>query len=192
MVRRKFVPCFLLCLVLGGLHAAWAQGEPAWPSNDGLFDLGPMVEDGAPEGPGSQAFLRAAGSNFAPRDRTTTFSYYGGGCMQRTSNAGDSWFTWDVQVPDGAVIDFLRVYYYDNNATFDINAELWSFDAGGGSSLIAEADSSGSPGYSSAGSDFFSHPVSTVNESLVVVASVQGGVGSSLALCGVRLRYQVP
>lgn len=141
---------------------------------------------------GIQTFMRIAGSNFTPRDSTTTFSYFGGGCMQRNSNVGDSWFTTDIQVPDGSEIDFLRVYYYDADATYDINAELWAFDGAGGTTLIAEADSSDSPGYGSAGSDFFSHIVDTTNQSLVVVASIQGGVGANLGLCGVRLRFQAP
>jgi hypothetical protein len=31
-----------------------------------------------------------------------------------------------------------------------------------------------------------------VNESLVVVASLQGGVGNQVRLCGIRVRYQRP
>jgi hypothetical protein len=56
--------------------------------------------------------------------------------------------------------------------------------------MVAEADSSGSPGYDSAGSDFFAHTVDNLDETLVVVASIQGGVGNTLALCGIRVRYQ--
>lgn len=143
-----------------------------------------------PDTPQAQLFSRMAGSNFQPRDSTATFSYSGGGCLQRNSNTGDSWFTINLSLPDGAVIDFLRVYYKDNDSTYDINSELWAFDGAGGTTLIAEADSTGAPGYSSTGSDFFSHTVDNTNESLVVVASIQGGVGPSLQLCGVRVRYQ--
>jgi hypothetical protein len=141
--------------------------------------------------PGEE-FLRVAGSNFVPRDSTTTYSYSGGGCTQRNSSTGDSWFTYDVQIPDGAVIDFLRLYYFDSDTAFDVNSELWAFDGAGGVSLIAEADSTGSPGYSSAGSNFFSHVVDSLNQSLVVVVSIPTGAGSQLRNCGVRLRYQAP
>ena len=143
-----------------------------------------------PEAPLAQNFHRIAGSNFQPRNSTTAYSYLGGGCVQRNSSTGDSWFTIDLSLPDGAVIDFLRVYFYDMDATYDIESELWAFDGAGGTTLIAEADSSGALGYSSAGSNFFSHTVDNLNESLVIVAAIQGGVGSNLALCGVRVRYQ--
>lgn len=180
-----------------------AQTGPAQPSDNfqengegepdtavSTFTIEEIEQQASPEATQSQLFARMAGSNFHPRDSSTTFSYSGGGCMQRTSSTGDSWFTIDLSLPDGAVIDFLRVYYYDNDATYDINSELWAFNGAGGTTLIAEADSAGVLGYSSTGSSFFSHTVDNVNESLVVVASIQGGVGANLQLCGVRVRYQ--
>ena len=143
-----------------------------------------------PDSPLAQFFSRTAGSNFIPRDSTATFSYGGGGCIQRNSNTGDSWFSMDLQVPDGAILDFMRVYYYDNDVNYDINSELWAFDGAGGTTLIAQADSNGALGYSSTLSDMFNHTVDSINESLVIVASIQGGIGSNLKLCGVRVRYQ--
>ena len=181
-----------------GMTAAWgideserngAEGRPSLSQMEAL--LGPMIEDDATDGSGGFLFLRAAGSNLTPRDSDTEFSYSGAGCIQRDSTAGTNWFTMDVQVPDGAVLDFLRVYYYDNDGS-DVMSELWSFDAAGGTTLIAEADSTGTPGYGSAGSGFFSYPVSNLNESLVVVVSIPGGAGANLTACAVRLRYQMP
>ena len=164
------------------------EGQPDTDTPSFIEEEVELME--SPESQGVSVFQRIAGSNFQPRDSNTTFSYYGGGCMQRNTNVGDSWFTVDLQVPNGALLDYLRVYYYDNNATYDIHSELWVFDSAGGTSLIAEADSSGTPGYSLAGSDFFAHTVDNTNETLVIVASIQGGVGSTLALCGARVRYQ--
>jgi hypothetical protein len=138
----------------------------------------------------AQFFKRIAGSNFSPRDSDSSFTYGGGGCFYRDSTAGDSWYTTDIQVPDGAVIDFLRVYYYDADNLGDINSELWAFDGAGGTTLIAEADSSGSGGYDSAGSGFFEHTVDNLNQSLVVVTSFAGSASSTLQNCGIRIRYQ--
>ena len=164
------------------------EGEP--DTAVATFSIEGIERQASPEATQSQRFARMAGSNFQPRDSSATFSYSGGGCVQRNSNTGDSWFTIDLSLPDGAVIDFLRVYYYDNDATYNINSELWAFDGAGGTTLIAEADSTGAAGYSSTGSSFFSHTVDNLNESLVIVASIQGGVGSTLQLCGVRVRYE--
>jgi hypothetical protein len=164
------------------------EGQPDTETPSFIGEEVELME--SPESQGVSVFQRIAGSNFQPRDSDATFSYYGGGCMQRDSNVGDSWFTVDLQVPNGALLDFLRVYYYDNDATYNINSELWAFDSAGGTTMIAEADSSGTPGYSSAGSDFFEHTVDNLNETLVIVASIQGGVGNTLALCGIRVRYQ--
>ncbi|REJ74057.1 MAG: hypothetical protein DWQ36_09245 [Acidobacteria bacterium] len=180
-------------LIVFGVAAGWAtdHGEsgsvPAEPvPQPQVWEESPSVR-----GPGSSTrFLFVAGSNFRARDSSTTFSYLGGGCLQRNSNVGDSWFTYDLDLPHGAVIDFLRVYYFDNTATYNVNSELWAFDGAGGTELVAEADGSGTPGYSSAGSGFFARTVDSVNDSFVIVASIQGGVGSSIALCGVRVRYQ--
>lgn len=199
MHTTRLVTTLFLALAAIGDACAEPANTPsagdsiAPPSGSSLADVlsAEYVEDAKGVGSG-QKFLRAAGSNFSPRSSTTTYSYFGGGCLQRNSVDGDSWFTLDLQIPDGSVIDFLRVYYYDNDATHDIDSELWAFDGAGGTTLIAEADSTGNPGYGSAGSSFFSHTVDNINESLVVIASVQGGVGSDLALCGVRLRFQAP
>jgi hypothetical protein len=188
----------LLILAIAGASAHGQENaEPDRPLADleiaGSPFPTPGVEEGAEGGVTVfTVFMRAAGSNFVPRDSTTTFSYDGGGCMQRDSNIGDSWFTYDLQVPNGAELDFFRVYYFDGSATFDVNAELWSFDGAGGTTMIAEADSTGDAGYGSTGSPFFSHIVDSVNESLVVVASLQGGVGNQVRLCGIRVRYQRP
>ena len=180
----------LLVVLWGSGVQASDESEP----NPPWLGTRPSAERAVPAGlsEAGETFLRVAGSNFVPRGSSATYSYSGGGCMQRDSNVGDSWFTYDVQIPDGAVIDSLRVYYYDFNATYDINSELWAFDGAGGITQIAEADSSGTPGYSSTDSGLFSNRVDTPSESLVVVASIQGGVGASLQLCGIRVRYRAP
>ncbi|MEZ5437996.1 MAG: hypothetical protein R3F12_06520 [Lysobacteraceae bacterium] len=202
MHTTRLVTTLFLALAAIGDACAEPANTPsagdsiAPPSGSSLADVlsAEYVEDAKGVGSG-QKFLRAAGSNFSPRSSTTTYSYFGGGCLQRNSVDGDSWFTLDLQIPDGSVIDFSCVC-----TTTTTTPPTTSFLAGwrrrtggaGGTTLIAEADSSGSPGYGSAGSSFFSHTVDNINESLVVIASVQGGVGSDLALCGVRIRYQAP
>ena len=157
-------------------------------SGEGVIFPDGSVQTTAP----GQEFIRAAGSNFVPRDSNVNFHYYGGGCLVRDTGAGDSWFTYDLQLPDGAQIDYLRVYYRDSSSTYDIDSELWAFNGAGGTNLLAEADSSDIPGYSSTGSGYFTHIVDNTNESLVVIARIPEGAGTELALCGIRIRYQSP
>jgi hypothetical protein len=142
----------------------------------------------APSAPNAVFFKRYAGSSFHPRDSTTTFNYGGFGCLYRTG--GSTWFTIDVQVPDGAEIDFFRIYFYDNDADNNVIAYLYSFDGAGSADELDVAASSDTPGFSSAGSGFLSHIVDTTSESISLVVGFDEGNNSNLAFCGVRIRYQ--
>ena len=169
-----------------------ASHSPSAQVNGGFSFFVPGAIEDSNDTEAVQTFLRASGSNFMARDSKTAFSYSNGGCVQRDSTAGDGWFTLDLQIPNGSVIDYMRAYYFDNDASIDVNTELWAFDGEGGTTLIAEADSMGSPGFGSAGSDFFSYVVNTGGESLAVLAYIPGGAGSNLKFCGIRIRYQAP
>jgi hypothetical protein len=137
-------------------------------------------------------FLRAAGAVFVPRRSDTSFSYGGAGCLQRDGTTGESYFLHGLTLPDRALVDYLRVYYYDDDVSSDIRAALYTYDGYGNYRLIAEAVSSASPGYSSTGSGFFAHTVDNMTESLAVLADFGGGSGSDLQFCGIRIRYQAP
>lgn len=192
MTYRTWV-CIAVVLTASG--SSFAAGDDA-ESRVSSVEVGlsgpvlPQAESIAAGGASASRFLFAAGSNFRPRSSDTTFSYFGGGCVRRDSLAGDSWFTYDLDLPEGSVIDHLRLFYYDIDATSDVDSELWAFDGAGGTHQIAGAQGSGSLGYGDVGSGLFAHSVDTLNQSYSVVASLQGGVGERLALCGVRLRYQ--
>jgi hypothetical protein len=192
MRYRTFVSIAAVLMAAGASFAAEDDAESRVSSVE-VGPPGPVrppAESVVVGGGSVSRFLFAAGSNFRPRSSDTTFSYSGGGCMSRDSSAGDSWFTYDVDLPQGSVIDFLRLYYYDTDGTYDVDSNLWAFDGAGASQLLAQAAGSGSPGFSNVGSGFFAHPVDTLNQSYSIVVSIQGGVGSTVRLCGVRLRYQ--
>ena len=82
----------------------------------------------------------------------------------------------------------MRVFYDDNSA-LNARAALYSFDGAGGYTLIAEAMGSGTPGFGSTLSSYFSHYVDNTNEALVVLADLPSS-DDTLKFCGVRLRYQ--
>lgn len=136
------------------------------------------------------SFQRSAATTYSPYNSTSTWAYANAGCRSRIS--GSPWYDLDIQVPNGVTLDFLRVYYYDTDATNDVSAFLYSMDGLGNSTSIATAQGTGTPGFSSAGSGFFSHIVDTTGEAIMVRLSLSAGTDSTLRACGVRLRYSIP
>jgi hypothetical protein len=141
----------------------------------------------APDSPNAIFFKRYAGSIFQPMASGTTYEDGGAGCTYRTG--GELWFTADLQLPDGAEIDFLRVYFYDIDPDDDIKADIYSFDGAGNFVDIIEVSSSGAPGWDDAGSGFFSYIVDNIDESLAFVVGL-GDTGPDLMFCGLQVRYQ--
>lgn len=134
-------------------------------------------------------FKFIAGASFHPREAATTHQYNGSGCINRTSTNG--FFVSDLQLPEGAEIDFLRLYFDDTSDDNDAQAWIYAYDGLGGFSQITTVASSGTPGQSSAGSGFFSYVVDNTAESLGLVAGVGSASDSSVTFCGVRLRYKI-
>ena len=134
-------------------------------------------------------FERIAGMNFHPREATTTHNYAGAGCVNRTSSLG--FLVSDLQVPDGAEIDFLRLYFDDTSGDNNAQAWLYAYDGLGNFTQITTVSSSGAPGESSAGSGFFSHIVDNTAEALGLVIGFDNANDSTVAVCGVRIRYKV-
>jgi hypothetical protein len=95
-----------------------------------------------------------------------------------------------LQLPQGAEIDYLRVYFYDNDAAYNAGAYLYAYDGYGTVAEIAHVTSSGTPGRGSAGSDFFSYFVDNQAEALSLTLDYGLGGNSNVQICGVRLRYQ--
>lgn len=166
------------------------EGEPREPVSNSLSSPGEELELTEAAAPDVEYFFhRIAGVNFRPRDSDTEYEYGFDGCMYRSASGGDKYFYADVQIPDGAEIDYLRVYYYDDSIDYDAAAWIWSFDGLGGNTSIASATGSDTPGYDSAGSGSFSYFVDSVNEALVVTAYLPSS-DDTLMFCGVRLKYQ--
>jgi len=131
-------------------------------------------------------FKRYPGMAFQPRDSDTGYDYFGNGCI--SSKVADS-FVLDIQLPTGAEIDFVRMYFYDASSANSRMFLAW-YDGQGGYSDVMFIDSSGNSGYGSVG-DYTSYIIDPVNQAISLVWQ-PNTTGSSMALCGVRIRYQVP
>ena len=134
-------------------------------------------------------FKFIAGSNFHPREATTTHSYGNAGCLYKTSTSG--YLVSDLQLPQGAEIDLVSLYFNDTNANYNAEVWLYAYDGLGGFTEIAHVASNGSPGQNSANSALVSHIVDNSTESLGLVVGTGSANDSSVRICGVRVRYNV-
>lgn len=134
-------------------------------------------------------FKFIAGSNFHPRESTTTHSYGGAGCAYRTTVSG--FLVTDLQLPQGAEVDYVRLYFDDTSSADDAHLWLYAYDGQGAFTQITEAASSGAPGAGSAGSDFFSYVVDNATTALGLVAGSDSANDSSVQICGARVRYTI-
>lgn len=212
LLATSVLGCALAILVLVAVVGRAQEGGQDPEGNVGRMNAGPTANDihvdpegQPPDGAGPSSgeevelteglaadtvpfFKRVAGINFHPLASDVTYGSTPAGCLYQTGPGGD--FASDIQVPDGATIDYLRVYFYDTDGGSDAVAELYAYDGAGDSTLIASAVGSGTPAYGSAVSEPFSHYVDNRVEALAVVLDFQGASTDALRICGIRIRYQ--
>jgi len=134
-----------------GLAPESAQGKGSRVGEDqagsvpGTITVVQEVEvQSAPASPNASLWFKFYTANtFVPYDDDMTYDYAGGGCTYRTG--GTSFSTHDLQLPQGAEIDYLRIYYYDNDAVSNASAFLYAYDGYGNFTEIASVESSGTP-----------------------------------------------
>ncbi len=165
-----------------------APGEPG-QMPDKVAPYQELEPPAAPSSPGGATFYKFYSANtFVPYDDDMTFVYFGAGCLYRT--AGSQFAEINVQLPQGAIVDFLRIYYYDNDAINNASAYLFQFNGLGGFTNLGGASSSGTPGQSFTLSPPINHVVDNATGALAIRLDYGGGTNSNLRICGVRLQYQ--
>lgn len=178
------------------LIAAFALAVTAQdPANDEAGDLPDQITEVEEvellpgEGGSTEAvfYKRYSANVFVPDLDYTTYGRASGGCVYQTSGLGSTYHT--LQLPDGATITYLRVYFYDNDPNNNAMASLYAYDSTGGATLVASANSSGTPGWGSAGSGVFSHAVDNMDETLALRLYYQAGTSIDLQICAVRVQY---
>ncbi len=173
------------------LYYEWNPGRPEVDSEENLYaapqqPLRPGEEGALLPNPAlATYFQRYTGAFFQPRNASSaSYNYFGNGCISATAN---TYYVTEVQVPDGATIDFIRFYYYDavtENATMYVT----TYNGQGGYQDVVSVSSSGGGGYGSAGTSL-NLPVDHIAESIMILYR-PNVVSSSMALCGARIRYQ--
>jgi hypothetical protein len=137
------------------------------------------------------------GAAFNPRDAAETHDGDGGsnGYFWTTSNAFNIWWA-PLNLPNGVLLDGIRVYYYDNSGS-DIDVYLTQYigDGAGGLSDVYAFTSTGTPGYTT---DFIGTPITidlrddTTGEAQFYVINVRfNDTSGNIRLKGARAFYHL-
>ena len=174
-------------VLLGAQLPAWSadgstEGFPAAQNPDYMHLPGADQQaDGVATVSAAADYLFIAGSAFTPRASSQTVTYPGGGCTY-----SDLAVTTSLELPRGAVIEGVRLYYYSTSAATKVTLFLTSYPGDGSSSDLLVANSTSATGYSS---EYFSAPspvlVSPINSSYALSALMD----TSTRLCGMRVFY---
>ena len=136
-------------------------------------------------------YYHATGSALRPRDSAVEWNSSGtGGCLYQVSGNANVIYNLHLDIPDGARIDYLRIYYYDTSAS-DSYSWVTRYDDSGGLSDVTSIASTGTAGYGTALSPLIEHVVDNVNYNYVLNWRPYAN-GSTMMLCGLRVAYRLP
>lgn len=179
---RRLLPGLVALAVATSAAASTERGAtPAAPGSGARVDA-PDAVSATP-----WRYLNIAGTAFHPVNSSTAYSYVGGGCINRTGS-DMSLFTHKVVLPQGSVVQYLRLYY--NDASSDsIYAFFTTYDMHGGFNERTTVSSSGNSGYGSALSPPAGYAIDHFAEPSVVTVNLNASTDASLQFCGVRIAY---
>ncbi len=178
-----------------------SQGDIA-PSGDlpkEEVDWDAMIPEDAPDKVDTNAdpnwsgfyYYHATGSALHPRDSAVEWNTGGsGGCLYQVS--GDTYTIYNLhqEIPQGARIDYLRIFYYDTSAGTSY-AWVTRYDDTGGLEDLTYVGSEGTAGYGTALSPLMEHVVDSTNYSYVLNWRPYVN-GTTMFLCGLRVAYRLP
>ncbi|HET9032251.1 MAG TPA: hypothetical protein VFN25_05025 [Dokdonella sp.] len=138
-------------------------------------------------------YLRLSGDTFHSLDSRTVYKWTDPGCYYVTSAVGIPRFAHKVELPHGAVVRFMRLYFYDDSIS-TLRAFFTIYDAQGNSSALVNVGSETTGGFSSTLAPEFHYEVDNQNTAIDVVVNLNPGADTALALrfCGVRIAYDAP
>jgi hypothetical protein len=146
----------------------------------------PISDPAAPNATAYFLFLSA--NTFVPYDDDMTYQYGGSGCVYRTGGA--SFMEHSVQLPQGAEITQVRLFFYDNDSVYNAEVQLYAFPGDGTNEKLVDLESVGTPGQVWLDSAPFSHIVDNSAEALSLRLDYQSSSNDLVEICGVRIRYQ--
>lgn len=179
----------MLCAVLAAASGTAApQPDRATPPASGgkPADFGDTSGPDSVNGGGTNRYLRIAGSDFVPRYATTEAIFAGAGCI-RSSVVG-AIFTADVQLPAGAVVQYVRTYYYNDGVSAGISTYFTDYNGLGASTEHTSFTTGTSDGYTSTLSPPIAVTISPITDAYSMVVMINS-TSTNLRFCGVRIQY---
>jgi hypothetical protein len=139
-------------------------------------------------------YYQVVGTTLRGRNSTTGYQYDGVGCSHVTSGSGTGRIlNTELQLPDDAVIKYLRVYYRDTNASNGVEGYITRYQPGVGTADLIHAGSSDAfaGGY---GFVVSAEITETVNNIVYAYTLIGWPDATNVAnqICGLRVAYYPP
>lgn len=136
-------------------------------------------------------YYHVTGSALHPRDSSVEWNTGGsGGCLYQVSGEPSVIYNLHQEIPDGARIDYLRLFYYDTSVGASY-AWVTRYDDAGGLDDITNVHSENASGYGTALSAYVGHIVDNINYSYILNWRPYVN-GTTMYLCGLRVAYRLP
>lgn len=136
-------------------------------------------------------YFHVAGSALRPRDSSVNWTTDGsGGCAVLSSGDTSVVFNVHLDIPNGARIDYLRLYYYDTSAN-DSYSWITRYNNTGSLTDLTTVKSTGTAGYGTTLSPLLGHIVDSTNFSYLLNWRPYQ-LGQTMRLCGFRVAYRLP
>ncbi|HPH95048.1 MAG TPA: hypothetical protein PKW33_02225 [Anaerolineaceae bacterium] len=181
LIHRLLAPA--LSLVLLALLAVPALAQPSPdPSGGG----------GAPDDRRGLSYVMISGATLQPRQESAKKVYLSAGCAYLDATSETTVLNDELHLPEGSVIKFLRVYYFDNVATASIFASITTYEPTLAAIDLTYVESaSASVGFGYNISPEITATVQNGDNAYTVLAWPQHPV-MNLRICGVRVAYYPP
>ena len=133
-------------------------------------------------------YLFIAGASFHPLESATTYAYSGGGCIHKTGGS-DNLFAHKVVLPQGTIVRYLRLYYYDTSSD-SVTAFFTTYNTTGGFNELTSVSSLNvAGGFDSVLSPAITYTVDPFGAPINVVVNLGAQNDNTLRFCGVRIAF---
>lgn len=138
------------------------------------------------------SYYTVSGATIRGRSSTAGYTYQGVGCTYSTT-VGDRWLNTELPIPDGATIKYLRIYYYDSDASGTVTAYLTRYQPGDNAENLTSISSTAAfaGGNGTSLSPEITHVVDNTNHAYTLLTTMSAS-SLNLRICGMRIAYYAP